>query len=104
MASSSSSTTVGSPKVNMDRAESERLRSLRFSWYEVSVIMGVSVKTLQRRAKEWNIATHSDVTDQRLKEIIQEVLNQFPGVGEVMLTGHLNAKGVHVQRSRIRSC
>ena len=66
--------------------------------------MGVSVKTLQRRAKEWNIATHSDATDQRLKEIIQEVLSQFPGVGEVMLTGHLNTKGIHVQRARIGSC
>ena len=44
------------------------------------------------------------MTDQRLKEIIQEVLSQFPEVGEVMLTGHLNAKGIHVQRARIRSC
>ena len=77
MASISSSTTVGRPKVNVDRTELKSLRSLRFSWHEVSVIMGVSVKTLQRRAKEWNIVTHSDVTDQRLKEIRQEVLSQF---------------------------
>ena len=42
MASISSSTTVGRPKVNVDRTELERLRSLRFSWHEVSV------KTLQK--------------------------------------------------------
>lgn len=92
----------GRPRVHVDRNQLEHLRALSFTWSEVSTILGVSIKTLQRRAKEWNILTYSSVTDQALDDAVREILFQFPTAGEVMLNGHLRSRGLHVQRARLR--
>ena len=44
-------TEKGRPKAKVDRHHLEYLISLRFTWEEIGVIMDVSSKTLQRRAK-----------------------------------------------------
>jgi len=46
------------------------------------VLVHVSSKTLQRRAKEWNIKGYIDIDNESLDEIIQETKSQFPASGE----------------------
>ena len=69
------------------------MRSLQFTWNEIASLLNVSSKTLQRRAKEWNIEKYSaDVDDDTLDQIVQEIKSQFPRSGEVIIRGHLNSQ------------
>ena len=95
-------TSSGRPKVFVDRDKLEFLRSVHFMWEEISAILGVSVKTLQRRAKEWSIRTYCTITDSMLDGIISRTLHDFPRAGEAMMRGYLLSINVHVQRHRIR--
>ena len=65
--------------------------------------MGASVKTLQRRAKEWGLATFTTITDADLDRIVENHHHEFPQAGEAMLRGHMLSLGVHVQRERLRT-
>lgn len=60
--------------------------------------MGPSVKTLQHRAKDWNIHAFTAITDAELDGVVRECLHQFPQAGEAMLRGHLQSLKIHVQR------
>lgn len=92
----------GRPRTLVDRNQLEYLRGLSFTWSEISTILGVSIKTLQRRAREWNVFTYSPITNQALDAVVREILLEFPRAGEVMLNGHLRSKGIHVQRAKLR--
>ena len=93
---------LGRPRTFVDRTQLEYLRALSFTWSEISTILDVSIKTLQRRAKEWNILTYSAISDQELDAVVSEILLEFPKAGEVMLNGHLRSKGIHTQRAKLR--
>ena len=84
----------GRPKTFVDREQLQYLRSLRFTWNEISSLLGVSSKTLQRKAKEWNITTYSNISDEMLDEMVQQIQSRFPTSGEVMMRGHLNSQKV----------
>ena len=94
---------VGRPRIDVDCNNLQFLRGLRYTWAEISLILNVSVKTLQRRAKEWRITRYADIPDNELDDTIREALSQCPSAGEVMLNGHLNSRGMSLQRARLRS-
>ena len=57
--------------------------------------MGVSVKTLQRSAKVWNICKFYTVTtDIQVEDVIREFLSGFPQSGQAMITGHMQSIGI----------
>lgn len=66
-------------------------------------MMGISVKTLQRRTALWNVSTFSVISDSDLVGIVRDILNQFPTIGETMLIGHLKARGIYIQRFKVRN-
>ena len=70
--------TRGRPRALVDWEKLEFLKSLHFTWEDVSAIVGVSAKTLQRRAKEWNICTYFTLTDSELDDIVRQHLRNFP--------------------------
>ena len=41
------------------------------------------------------------MSDEALDDIVKSIKEQHPVVGEKMMRGHLAAKGIHVQRSRM---
>ena len=92
----------GRPLLIVSRSELEHLLSLRFTWSEIAAILNVSVKTLQRRAKEWNLMRYTNITLATLEESVRAILHNFPSCGEVMINGHLKSKGIHVRRSLLR--
>lgn len=52
----------GRPKRSIDKEQLEYLRKdLCFTWDETAALLGTSAKTLQRRAKDWNIPRYSDM-------------------------------------------
>lgn len=94
---------VGRPSIKVDRAQLSNLLSMNFTWSEISSIIGVSVKTLQRRAKGWNLTKFTaNLTDSQVDDMLRNVLKDFPASGEVMLAGHLKASGIILKRQRLR--
>ena len=93
----------GRPQAEVDRQQLVFLRSMSFSWNDKAGILGVSVKTAQRRAKEWGITTYTTISDLELHQMEREFKVEFPNNGEAILKGHLESKGVHVQRHRLRN-
>lgn len=96
------SASAGRPKCLIDMELLKVLRSLRFTWQETSHILGISVKTLQRRAKEYGITRFSTITDNELDEVVRNCVEDFPRIGEVMLRGQLVSLDIHVPRQRLR--
>ena len=64
--------------------------------------MGISVKTLQRRAQLWGMRSFTDVTNPEVDEMVREFKVNFPNSGEAVLRGYLESRGVHIQRERVR--
>ncbi len=95
MATVSDGVGVGRPQKLVDKDQLELLRSLLFTWDEIAALLGVSSKTIQRRAKEWNIKIYSSISDADLDRVIGTIISQFPQSGEVMLSGHLRALKVY---------
>ena len=81
---SSSPPSAGRPRMNVDRSHVQFLRGLHFTWSEISSMLNVSVKTIQRRTKDWNFSTYTDISDDALDTTIREILAQFPSAGEVI--------------------
>ena len=99
---SSSSGSAGRPRVEVNREQVEFLRSLSFSWQHIASLMGVSVKTLQRRAQLWGMRSFTDVTNPEVDEMVREFKVNFPNSGEAVLRSYLESRGVHIQRERVR--
>ena len=95
---------AGRKPIEVDKDTLVHLKSLGFSWKEISDIMGPSPKTLCRRAAEWGLTTYSSITDLELDEKVAEIKQKFPNSGQVMINGHLMSQNVHVQRRRLREC
>ena len=45
---------------------------------------------------------YSEITDDDLDAVLMEIKNQFPYDGESFISGHLRARGIQVQRWRMR--
>ena len=102
MATTATTSPRGRPPIPVDKDSVAYLRSLKFTWKEISNVLGISTKTLCRRAAEWDISTYSTITDALLDERVAKIKTDFPNSGEVMVNGHLMAQGIHVQRQRLR--
>ena len=84
----------GRPKSSVDKEQLKCLRSLRFTWEEAAALLGTSSKTFQRRAKEWNITSYSEISDADLDRAVSNILEQFPSSGETMISGNLKSQKV----------
>ena len=72
----------GRPRFDIDRNNVIYLRSLHFKWTQISQILGVSERTLRRRAREWNLLIYSIITDIELHTIVMRHLEDFPCAGK----------------------
>ena len=102
MSSTSSSRSRGRSRISVDRSQLELLRNMRFTWDQISAILGPSYKTLQRRAKEWDIRTYCELTDTEIDEAVRGILHNMPNAGEVMVAGSMVSLRIRVQRRRLR--
>ena len=93
------------PKFNIQREHLEFLVEQGFNNPIIAGILGVSLKTIERRQQEYGIrqrSTYSTISNQDLDNIIDNILVDFPETGYKRMTGFLRSRGVVVQQSRIR--
>ena len=95
----------GCPAFSVEKNQIEYLRSLRFSWTEISNLIGVCRMTLYRRRREFDMlqTPTQEVSSEELTGIVQKLKNENPYCGETMIMGHLRAMDVVVTRERVRS-
>ena len=70
--------TKGHPPLDVNREQLQNYRKIGFTWKEIAGLLDVSSKTLQRRAREWNIIKYSSISDDTLDEAMGDVMAQFP--------------------------
>ena len=95
----------GRPKFNIQREHLEFLVEQGFNSPAIAGILGVSLRTIERRQQEFGIrqmSTYSTISEQDLDNMIENILVSFPETGYKRMTGFLRSRGVVVQQSRIR--
>lgn len=94
----------GRPRFVISRDQLEYLRSLSFTWTDISALLGVSRMTLFRRRVEFQMVSDPSrrVGDAELRTILSTIRQQLPHVGEKMVSGRLRSLGYHVTRERLR--
>lgn len=96
----------GRPRITVNIEEVEFLRSLNFQWKKIANILGVSRSTLYRRLHEEGMQEDlwfSDISDDDLDILIKQIKEEHRNDGEVLMAGHLAARNIRVQRTRLRA-
>ena len=94
----------GRPMYEIHREELEGLRHLGFTWKKIAEILYVSERTLRTKRHELEITDkYIGIKDNELDDFIQEILEESPNMGEKMLQGALQSRGIRIQRRRLRS-
>ena len=88
---------VGRPKFDIKEETLVELRSLGFSWEDISRMLLVSRWTIHRKVSEFGL-THlsrfSDITDEQLDSKVSAFLNELGClVRTSMVLGHLRSEG-----------
>ena len=92
------------PSFTITQEQLVHLRSLSFSWTDISRMLGVSRMTLHRRREDFGMLpelSHS-ITDGQLDEVVENLRQELPDIGQSMVGGTLRAAGIQVPRDRIR--
>ena len=95
----------GRPKLSISQEQVEFLLEHRFSASDIAQIVGVSRSTISRRMRDWSLRVsqaYSIIDDTNLDRAVLEVKQSFPDCGYRMMMGLLRARGVVVQRQRVR--
>jgi hypothetical protein len=95
----------GRPKFNISHEQLEFLLERRFTTVQMSRLLGVSVRTIERRMAEFGLSvrgTYTIISDERLDTTTLEILTSFPNIGYKRMTGHLRSRGMRIQQKKIR--
>ena len=97
---------VGRPSIQINIEEVEFLRALHLLWIRIAEILDISRHTLYRWLKNEGILQElqfTEISDNDLDEVMKGIKEEHPNDGEVLVSGHLLAKGIRVPRSRMRA-
>ena len=95
----------GRPRYEIPKNHLESLLDLGFSVPLISTLLNVSTRTIERRMTGFGLSIRdrfSSISDANLDLQISQILREFPNIGYSRVTGHLRARGLKVQRERIR--
>ncbi|CAG2217502.1 unnamed protein product [Mytilus edulis] len=94
----------GPPKFDIDKSTLENLLDNGFLISDVAKLLLVSERTIYRRMAQFDLnkRTFSELNDDDLDVVLGETIQEFPLCGENMLKHMLIAKGIRVQRWRLR--
>ena len=76
-----------------------------FKIKDLAIMLGCSKRTIERRMHQYGLssrAKYSSISDVDLREAIESILRFNSNMGEKSVEGALKARGIVVQRSRIR--
>ena len=96
----SQSTGKGRPRFLISKEQLEFLRSLYFTWSEISQLIGVSRMTIYRHREEFGMMEEpiATLTDSELKQKVSEIRKTLPEVGEKIIYGKLRSMGYQITR------
>ena len=96
--------TGGRPRFNITKEQIETLRETGMNWKGIALSLGISESTLYRRRQEFGLhESFVDITYEELYcTVVTGMLSQTPYAGESYVSGGLRARGIFVQRHRIR--
>ena len=99
----------GRPKYIIRREQLVFLRELRFTWTTISKMYGISRCTLYNirhdfGLTEFDFPRFSVISDHELRSIVAELKCEHPDIGQTMLKGLLEARGIYVPTTRLREC
>lgn len=94
----------GRPKFDINKEQIQYLRSMSFSWVQISKLLGVSYMTLYRRRQEYGISNSAGarITDADLRTVLQQLRHELPSLGQTLVWGRVRSMGFEVTRNRIR--
>ena len=99
------SAAIGRPRFNISVEQLSFLVENRFTVPQMADTLGVSVRTVHRRLDENALSIrnqYSSIPDSELDSIVSQVHDLFPMCGNSQMQGHLLARGLRIQQSRIR--
>ena len=91
----------GRPRFIISKEQLEYLRSLSFTWTDISSLLGVSRMTIFRRCQEFGLIDEPDrvLTDSELANKVSQIKNTIPDAGEKLIIGRLKSMGYSVTRA-----
>ena len=95
----------GHPKLEVNVQQINFLREIGFTWSNIASILGISTKSLYNKRVKLGIVDVNDYTslsDSELLDVVCTVKEKLPDVGEKMLLGILNSRGIKVRRKHLR--
>ena len=94
----------GRPSFDISREQLQYLRSMSFTWVQISAILGVSHMTIYRRRQEYGMMENpsGNITDSELYEVLQHMRRELPALGQTLVWGRLRSLGFKVTRARVR--
>ena len=95
----------GRPHYIIPKEQLELFLELGFRIPEMATMLGVSVKTVQRRLREYDLSitnTYSNVTNETLDNHVTEILHMFPNCGYRRMRGFLTTRNLRIQEWRVR--
>ena len=95
----------GRPRYLISREQVEFLLERCFSIVDIASLLGVSVRTLERRLSKFGLRarwTYSDISDHALDNLVRNILTEFPNIGYRRMTAFLQGRRLRIQQSRIR--
>ncbi|KAJ3281338.1 hypothetical protein HDU76_008946 [Blyttiomyces sp. JEL0837] len=99
----------GKPKFEMDVGKVHYLRLIGHTWAEISSMSGVAQTTIfnsLRRAVVDGLyhdpQEFTNISSDDLLMSVQQIREQHPNYGSIMVWGALESWGIHVQRKRVR--
>ena len=94
----------GRPKYLIPRDQLEFLIGRRFTVVDIASLLGVSVRTIERRLSDHGLSvrpTYSCINNVELDQTILNILTEFPDTGYRRLTGFLLSRGFRIQHWRM---
>jgi hypothetical protein len=95
----------GRPKFEVSEEQLQYFLDHGFTATDVGELPGISRSTVYRRMRHFNLSgprQFTDIEDEQLDQVVTSIQGAFPNCGEKLLEGHLIARGLKLQRRRIR--
>ena len=100
-----STVAVGRPRFEISKDQIEYLVEYELKTPDIAEAFGVSVSTIKRRLREFNISirgTLTEIFDDHLDSLLRSFHTEFPNVGYRRVLSQLNLRGIKVPQRRVR--
>ena len=96
---------LGRPRLLISEEQLQYLRSMSFSWRQISKLLGVSIMTVFRRRREYGMSSQNDgarISHDELRTVLHRLRQELPTLGQTMMWGRLRSMGFKVTREKVR--